>query len=53
MISSDGEVLKSDEISSNVNTVSVVLPVVKTLEIPLTVDLSMAEASRKRTLRDM
>lgn len=38
MISSDGEVLKSDEISSNVNTVSVVLPVVKTLEIPLTVD---------------
>ena len=39
-MSADGEVITSDEITASIDTVSVVLPVVKTLEVPLTVNFT-------------
>lgn len=38
LIAADGEVVEGDEITANVSTVNVVLPVVKTLEVPLDVE---------------
>lgn len=38
LVTSDGAVISDDKISTNVELVSVVLPVVKTLEVPLAVD---------------
>ena len=38
LMTADGEVVDDDDLTTNVNTVSVVMPVVKTMEVPLSVE---------------
>lgn len=38
LMTADGEVVNDDDLTTNVNTVSVVMPVVKTMEVPLSVE---------------
>lgn len=38
LMTADGEVVDNDDLTTNVNTVSVVMPVVKTMEVPLSVE---------------
>lgn len=38
LMTADGEVVDDDDLTTNVNTVSVVMPVVKTMEVPLNVE---------------
>ena len=49
-MTADGEVVDDDDLTTNVNTVSVVMPVVKTMEVPLGVEYA---ASPKRMLSAM
>lgn len=38
LMTADGEVVDDDDLTTNLNTVSVVMPVVKTMEVPLSVE---------------
>ena len=55
-VGADGETVQSEEITSSADTVSVVLPVVKTLEVPLTVNFTygggVTEANFDRYVAD-